>query len=118
MGFICICNVASASTGYDDTDASGICNGIISVFHEPTLLLEVQNSQQQYTKAWYQWLIDLTNNGDPLVQLSDIIICKIIHDAFCLVDPHNGMLVLVILKELHGSAFGGHLGKSKLLKTV
>ena len=44
MGIMHICDVASVSLDQGDADVTGACNGIISIYDEPTLLNEVQNS--------------------------------------------------------------------------
>ena len=118
MGIMHICDVASVSLDQADADVTGACNGIISIYDEPTLLNEVWNSQQHCLEDWYQQLVALATKGDPSVQFHDGVLCKIVGDTFCPVIPHNGTLVLVILRELHSSALGGHLGKAKLLKQV
>ena len=44
MGIMHICDVASVSPDQADADVTGVCNGIISIYDEPTLLNEVRNS--------------------------------------------------------------------------
>ena len=44
MGIMYICDVASVSPDQADVDVTGVCNGIISIYDEPTLLNEVRNS--------------------------------------------------------------------------
>lgn len=118
MGIMHMCDVTSVGTGHANVDDNKACNGIISIYDEPTLLSEVRNSQQQCAEDWYQQLVALATKGDPSVQFRDGVLCKIVGDTFCPVIPRNGTLVPVILRELHCSALGGHLGKAKLLESV
>ena len=118
MGIMHICDVSSLSLDQADADVTCACNGIISIYDEPTLLNEVQNSQKHCLEDWYQQLVALATKGDPSVQFHDSVLCKIVGDTFCLVISRNGTLVLVIIIELHSSALGGHIGKAKLLKQV
>ena len=48
--------------------------------------------------------------------MRDGIVCKVVGDYFAPVIPNDDKdLVGVILRDLHASALGGHLGKRKLL---
>ena len=47
------------------------------------------------------------------------LLCRLVKDHFCPVIPDvSSSTVKVILHDLHSSALGGHLGRTKLLHDV
>ena len=60
----------------------------------------------------------MADSGDTTYQCRDGVVCKIVYDEFAPVIPGNNTLCLVILREYHASALGGHMEEKKLLATV
>ena len=60
----------------------------------------------------------MADHGDATYQRRDGVVCKLVDDEFAPVIPGNDTLCLVILREYHASALGGHMGEKKLLATV
>ena len=48
------------------------------------------------------------------MQFRNEVLCKLVGDTFLPIVP-KGVLRTLILRELHGTALGGHLGYAKLL---
>ena len=92
-------------------------NAIVSIFDHQQLREHLQSLQQQCVEPWFIKLQKQAISGSRVVQVRDSVLCKLVDDTFCPIVP-KGVFRTFILRELHGTALGGHLGYAKLLKLV
>ncbi len=89
----------------------------ISVFDKSALFEAIKSAQKTCKEAWYVKLVSQAKK-DSKVQFRDDMLCVLVEDYFCPVIPKDSDIIGQILRDLHASALGGHLGFLKLYTLV
>ncbi len=85
----------------------------ISVFDTSALFDAIKSAQKTCKEAWYLKLVE-RSKSDTKIQFRNDMLCILIEDYFCPVVPRESGLTGQIMRDLHASALGGHMGFLKL----
>lgn len=114
---VCACGQCDMGEQQDiDQGPLGQLSAVISIGDSEQVMEHLVESQRQCTEQWFVRLQRGLQRSDSGVHLRHGVLCRTVDSVSVPVVPRGDRaLVQLILRELHCSVLGGHLGPKKLM---